>query len=391
MIVQRPVAVLLALLGGLVVIVQNGVNTRLHQDGIKSPFATAGVSYTVGFMAITIISVIDRPPKCSCGGRSASNSNEELTSSLRGFVKEAPWFAYCGGPLGAVYVTAAILLTARLGFATFQLSVTLGQLLSSMTCDAIGFLHLSKTPTTPWRVSCLLLLALGTAMSSDSSSKTTTTSSDEDATSPWLWPVFIAGAILAGCVFPVQSCVNFELAQHVGTPFRAVVVNFATGALSVWFLTLISYLLARSNGNDTSTIESFLFYTWPPQIPLYEWLGGGMMGATLITCAVIGLPSLGAVAFTGIFISTQLLVATIFDATGAFGLDVVAVGARRACGVLLAMVAAAAFQQSPPASMPWLSSWPSSSTSREARASGTAEENRPLLVFSERWSERELS
>jgi hypothetical protein len=102
------------------------------------------------------------------------------------------------------------------------------------------------------------------------------------------------------------------------------------------------------------------------------WAGGGILGATLITSAVIGLPSLGAVAFTGIFISTQLVVATIFDSTGAFGFAVVPVTARRVCGVLVAVLAAAAFQQPPPASLPWMHTW-------KTRIPASPEEEKPLV------------
>lgn len=65
----------------------------------------------------------------------------------------------------------------------------------------------------------------------------------------------------------------------------------------------------------------------------------------MVTCAVTGLPLLGAVAFRGFFIFTQLVVATILDAIGAFGFDIVPVTIKRLCGVLLAVVAAASFQQ----------------------------------------------
>ena len=357
MIVPKSVAVVLALYAGLAIILQNGVNTNLNLKGIPSPFATAGVSYTVGFIAISIISIIDRPPKFCC----KDASNESRIS-----IATAPWYAYCGGPLGAVYVTAAILLASKLGFATFQLAVTFGQLSSSMICDAMGFLYLQKTPTTPWRVLCLLLLAMGTALSSYSSSNI------EDSTNKTLWwPLYFAGAMAAGCVFPVQSCVNFVMTQHIGTPFRAVVVNFAMGAMSVWTLTSFSYLLSHA-----SSTENFFFYTTPPQIPLWMWVGGGILGATFITSAVIGLPSLGAVAFTGIFISTQLVVASIFDATGAFGFHVVPVTSTRVCGIVLAVLAAAAFQQAPPTSMPWLDQWPPESFS-------TTQEQKPLVAKEE--------
>lgn len=382
MIVPKPAAATLALIAGLAIVLQNGVNTNLNREGIPSPFATAGMSYTVGFVAISIISsILDRPPPC-CFYCHVSTFEQEIS------IWNAPWYAYCGGPLGAVYVTAAILLARQLGFATFQLAVTFGQLMSSMICDAVGFLHLTKVHTTPWRIACLLLLALGTALSSSIDLSTNTLRTTDNTSigentamtisgsNISLWLLYFLGAMLAGCVFPVQSCVNFEMTRHVGTPFRAVVINFATGAMSVWLLTAISYIL------QSKPWESFFFYTVPPNIPLWMWIGGGVLGATLITCAVIGLPNLGAVAFTGIFISTQLVVATLFDTVGAFGFAVVPITTKRVCGVLLAVLAAAAFQNHPPARLSLLSKWPSSTM----RFSAAQEEQQPLVGSSEEYT-----
>jgi transporter family-2 protein len=266
--------------------------------------------------------------------------------------------------LGAVYVTSAILLAPRLGFATFQLAVTFGQLMSSMICDAVGFLHLPVTPTTPWRVVCLLLLALGTALSAD---WTASGSQDDDVdditttttttTSPWWKLLYAMGATVAGSLFPIQSCVNFEMIHHVGTPYRAVAISFTGGVIAVWLLTGFSYLVSETTRNQGAV------FSHAADTPPWMWLGGGVLGATFITSAVIGLPSLGAVAFTGIFISTQLVVATIFDALGAFGFDAVPIfmgGGRRVVGVSCAVIAAAAFQMPPPHS--WLESWPWSET-----------------------------
>jgi transporter family-2 protein len=205
------------------------------------------------------------------------------------------------------------------------------------------------------------LLALGTALSAD---WTTSGSQDDDVdddttttTSPWWKLLYAMGAAVAGSLFPIQSCVNFEMIHHVGTPYRAVVISFTGGVIAVWLLTGFSYLVSETTRNQGAV------FSHAADTPPWMWLGGGVLGATFITSAVIGLPSLGAVAFTGIFISTQLVVATIFDALGAFGFDPVPIfmgGGRRVVGVSCAVIAAAAFQMPPPHS--WLESWPWSET-----------------------------
>lgn len=356
MIVPKYVAISLAVYSGLAIILQNGVNCSLQIYGVQNPFAVAGVSYTVGLFTISIISVIERPP-------------QSTTFSIH----NAPWYAYLGGPLGAVYVTSAILLVPRLGFATFQLAVTLGQLTSSMICDAVGFLYLKVTPATPWRVLCLLLLALGTALSTDWEH-----SGDENVTDTpmWIIALYAMGATIGGALFPIQSCVNFVMTRHLGTPYRAVMVSFAGGCAAVWLLTGLSYCFSETMRNAGP-----IFISNAKSIPLWMWLGGGLLGATFITSAVIGLPALGAVAFTGIFISTQLVVATIFDSVGAFGFDPVPVwigGGRRVVGVAFAVIAAGSFQMAPPQSVACLETWSLAAPSPDGAS--TVAEKKPLAV-----------
>ena len=55
--------------------------------------------------------------------------------------RNAPWYSFTGGLLGPVYVVGAILLSQELGFSTFQLCATVGQLIAALVVDAIGLVR----------------------------------------------------------------------------------------------------------------------------------------------------------------------------------------------------------------------------------------------------------
>jgi hypothetical protein len=92
---------------------------------------------------------------------------------------------------------------------------------------------------------------------------------------------------------------------------------------------------------------------------------GGLFGALLVVAVALGIPSLGAVRFTVIFLTTQLITAIVADALGLFGYDRVplnAYGGRRIVGATLATAAAISFKLlQPPESWKWANEWPCTS------------------------------
>merc|ERR1712187_193089 len=71
---------------------------------------------------------------------------------------------------------------------------------------------------------------------------------------------------------------------------------------------------------------------------------GGVCGGALVTCNAVGIPILGAAAFTTVFSATQLVTAVVCDAIGAFGFDKQDISAQRLIGVLVAVVGAGLYQ-----------------------------------------------
>ena len=235
---QRAFGAFLGFVGGALLVVQGGVNTNLRRSALRSPWLTALFSFSVGLLFVSSLACLHRP----CLGRRLPCCRRGLDSdeptSLRACLAVAPWYCYMGGVLGPVYVVAAVLLTRRLGFSTYQLCATTGMLSASLVCDAVGLLGLTRRkPSSPKLLATAALLVAaglvaygrggGTASSSSSSS-----SSSQGGNTATYW-LSCAVGVAAGCCFPVQACVNRSMTLHVRTPLRASVVSFTGGVVVV--------------------------------------------------------------------------------------------------------------------------------------------------------------
>ena len=114
---------------------------------------------------------------------------------------------------------------------------------------------------------------------------------------------------------------------HVGTPIRATLVSISVG-LVILFTTATIARVAEGPIDDKAPFIVVRRGEW------WMWIGGSC-GVAVVSGFVIGVPRLGAAAYTAIFIATQLATALVFDAIGAFGFDPIAPTGRRVGGVLL--------------------------------------------------------
>jgi transporter family-2 protein len=138
--------VLLALAAGAGLPVQAGVNSALARFAGRPEWA-AFISFAVGLAALGawLLASRARPPGMGALGA-------------------APAWAWSGGVIGAVYVTATILLAPRLGLAaTLALSVT-GQMIAALALDRLGAMGLATRPITPARVVGAALLVVGVVL-----------------------------------------------------------------------------------------------------------------------------------------------------------------------------------------------------------------------------------
>ena len=135
--------VLLAVLVGLFLPVQAGVNAQLRL-ALGHPLTTALVSFLVGAVALAILAMIARVPVPTARA-----------------VAEVPAWQWIGGLLGAVYIAAAVILAPRLGAATMIASVVAGQMLASLVLDHFGWIGFTQHPASGARVAGVVLIVAG--------------------------------------------------------------------------------------------------------------------------------------------------------------------------------------------------------------------------------------
>ena len=134
-----------ALAAGVVLPVQFGVNSQLRTF-VGGPLAAdAAISFVVGAVALGVAALV-------------------VQTSLPGSVASAPWWAWTGGLLGALFVLASIILTPRLGAATTIGLILTGQVLASIVIDHFGLIRVPVHEASFPRIIGALLIVAGVVM-----------------------------------------------------------------------------------------------------------------------------------------------------------------------------------------------------------------------------------
>jgi len=136
--------VLLAALGGALVVVQASINGELRLL-VGDPYRTALISTTVSTIFLFALSGI-------ANGRPVPDAST---------FSNASWWMWTGGILGAVYVAAAAVLITKLGSAVLFTLVIFGQLLTAVVMDHFGLIGLEKHPVSAARIVGILLVLSG--------------------------------------------------------------------------------------------------------------------------------------------------------------------------------------------------------------------------------------
>jgi transporter family-2 protein len=142
---SRGLALFLGVGAGALVGMQAPVNARLGRTvgGVQA----ASISFLVGTVALLA---------------AASVAHGGLASYAK--AGGAPWWAFIGGLLGAVYVTVAILTVRTLGASSLTAVVITGQLVISVAIDRFGLFGIERQSIGAPRILGLVLLVIGVAL-----------------------------------------------------------------------------------------------------------------------------------------------------------------------------------------------------------------------------------
>jgi transporter family-2 protein len=133
-------------------------------------------------------------------------------------------------------------------------------------------------------------------------------------------------ALAAGVAGAVQVAVMGRFGGRIG-PLEAL----AFSTLLTAGITLVALAIVR---------RSLAGYEAAWASPRWMWLGA-FMGALIVLAITVAAPRVGVVATTGLLIAGQLVMATLIDRFGWFGLDRAPVTAARMVGLTLLVLGAA--------------------------------------------------
>ncbi len=136
---------LLVFVAGLLIPAQAAMNAKMREYVLNPMYSTL-LNFGIGAIGIIIVAYI--------------TIVMGQASNLRGSFK-APWWAWCGGFIGALFVTTSVLAISRTGAATFSVLIIAGQILGALVMDHFGWLELPQFPLTPQRIVGALLLMVG--------------------------------------------------------------------------------------------------------------------------------------------------------------------------------------------------------------------------------------
>jgi transporter family-2 protein len=133
----------LALVAGAALATQVALNTQLRA-AMGSPMQATLISMYIGATAALAYTLVARYPWPSASSLSST-----------------PWWGWCGGLLGVVYLSATVVCAPRLGVAvTFGLVIA-GQVVTSLVLDHFGLLSVPVTAATLQRVIGVGLIVAG--------------------------------------------------------------------------------------------------------------------------------------------------------------------------------------------------------------------------------------
>jgi len=102
--------------------VQIGLNATMNRH-LGSPMAAALINFAVGTVALLVIVLVTR-------------GSVAMLARAGG----APWWAWCGGILGGLYIAASALFGPMIGGATFLALLVAGQMAAALALDHFGLL-----------------------------------------------------------------------------------------------------------------------------------------------------------------------------------------------------------------------------------------------------------
>src|SRR5262245_62431974 len=116
---------------------------------------------------------------------------------------------------------------------------------------------------------------------------------------------YLAFAVAAGAMLPIQFGVNAQLSHWVGSPVRAAFVSFLVGTLTL----LVVSAFVRKPLPSLARLGDVPWWVWT----------GGLLGAFYVAASIVSAPKLGAATLAAAIVAGQSVASVLADQYGWVG------------------------------------------------------------------------
>jgi transporter family-2 protein len=290
----------LLLLVGALLSLQAGANVQLAR-ATASPFGASALQLGLGAaLLLTLAALLG-------------------TLGALDLVTDVEAWHLVGGLGSAVYITAGILLFPRLGAVVSVGLFVAGQTLVSLLLDMTGWLGVESRTLDGAAVAGALAMLAGIALIVRAQERRVSGR-----------PGWIALALTAGAVLPVQGAINAQLRADLDAPIAAGAWSFVTAAAAM----LVVLAVVRGPRPRWHGL---------PEVPWWGWLGA-VCGATYVTSVFLAIPEIGVAPTVGLTIAGQQVASVFVDRYGLLRLPRRPIAGVRLTGIAALLAGVAAIQ-----------------------------------------------
>lgn len=297
----------LAFFTGFVIPLQTAANGNLKRQ-MRSPLLASFINCSVGVCVLTVLILV---------------SDASFYRPLD-FLLSLDWWLYLSGPLGAVILIVAIVLSTRLGMLGTSLSTMTGMMVSGLVFDAGGLFQLQVHPFSSARALALALMLIGLMIALNLPSYLRQHSAKLSwATVGW----FLLGCV-SGTLLTTQGAINAIFRVEIGSVLVCAWISMLLTALIV-------LTIALCLGHSPRRILEL-------EVKGRYWIFiGGLMGATNIIATALFVPLIGAGATMTLGVAGQLSCAMLMDHIGLWEVAVRRIKLTQIVGLILIVCAVA--------------------------------------------------
>ncbi|MGX7024288.1 DMT family transporter [Vagococcus hydrophili] len=264
--------------------VQATINSRLASFA-KNPLTASLIAFSVGSVVLFVLVVLFN-----------FKSFFTMDTSVSPLI-------FIGGPItGVLYNVANIILFSKIGAMITTIITITGQMVMGMLIDHFGLLGMPVSEISANRLVGISIMLVAIFLFQKSKVQG---SSEESISKKWL----LIG-VIAGTFPPLQAAFNGQLRVATQSVLLSTFLSFFIGAII-----LVLILLLVEKRIDIPRVD-----TVGEKLPWWLYVGG-LFGIVIVGGNILVIHTLGSIITTIVFILGQLVMATLIDRMGVFGLQ----------------------------------------------------------------------